>query len=626
MNKTVNINLANILFHIDEEAYTKMRRYLESVKRSFANTPGSDEILADIEARIAELFHEKLKNERQVITDKEVDEVIAIMGQPEDYMVDEDIFDDGPTPSSSAQKRVKKLYRDTQMKYVAGVSSGLAHYVGVDPLWIRLIWVVTTLFSGGGFILIYGLLWILIPEAETTSEQLNMRGEDINISNIERKVKEGFDDIADRVKSVDYDKMGEKVKNGGKTFFDTLGDIVLFFFKIFGKFIGIILIIIGATTIVGMFIGMLTVGTLDWVRLPGIDDFISNSTEAPVWLLSLLMFFAIGIPFFFLLYLGLKILVNNLKSIGNIAKFSLLGLWLISLVGLIAIGVRTAAAHAYSGSTTVEEEVYFESTLDTLNITAVTTKLFDNRGLVRVDDSIMTYTDDGEEVLLSDNVRFKIKKTKDSITSIEIRKEANGKSFNAAREKSNRINYGYKVEGNTIYLDDYLTTGSKIRFSNQEVRVTLYVPVGTILIYNRSSRRCPMLRANNDRNMNGCDMSDHIWKMGTDGELECLDCTLLKRSDGDQKGHIIINGEGIDINIKDEGGERFEMKIDESGVKIKANNNQDSSDTNVIIIDDEGVDIDLQDDSDPLTMKIDEDGVLAKTKENRSNNDSGYSN
>ncbi|VAW14070.1 Glutamate synthase [NADPH] large chain [hydrothermal vent metagenome] len=616
MNKTVNINLANILFHIDEEAYNKMRRYLESIKRSFANTPGSDEILSDIEARIAELFHEKLENERQVISNKEVDEVIAIMGQPEDYMVDEDIFEDEPKSSSSEQKRVKKLYRDIQTKYVAGVSSGLAHYVGLDPLWIRLLWVILAIGSGGGFILLYGLLWILIPEAATTSQQLDMRGEDINISNIERKVKEGFDDIADKVKSVDYEKVGDKVKNGGKTFFDTLGDIVMFFFKIFGKFIGILLIIVGAATIIGMFIGMLTIGTLDWVNIPGVDNFISNPTEAPVWVLSLMMFFAIGIPFFFLFYLGLKILINNLKSIGSIAKFSLLGLWLISLIGLTIIGVKTAAAHAYSGSTTIEEEVYFENPIDTLNITAVTTKLFDNRGHIRVDDSIITYDDDGEEVLLSDNVRFKIKKTKDSIISIEIRKEANGKSFNAAREKSNRINYGYKAEGNTIYLDDYLTAESKNRFSDQEVRVTLYVPVGTVLKYNKSSRRCPMLRANNDRDMNGCDMSDYIWEMSVEGELECLDCTVLEKSNEDQKGHIIINEEGIDINIKDEDGENFEMKINEDGVKIRANDNQDSRDTNVIIIDDEGVDIDLQDDSDSLSMKIGEDGVLLKTKGN----------
>ncbi|MGI9553022.1 MAG: PspC domain-containing protein, partial [Aurantibacter sp.] len=154
MNKTVNINLANVLFHIDEEAYNKMRRYLESVKRSFANTPGSDEIIADIEARIAELFYEKLENERQVTTEKEVDEVIAIMGQPEDYMVDEDIFDDEPksAKASSSEKRAKKFYRDTEQKYVAGVSSGLGHYFNIDPLWVRLLWIVLTIGSSGGFI------------------------------------------------------------------------------------------------------------------------------------------------------------------------------------------------------------------------------------------------------------------------------------------------------------------------------------------------------------------------------------------------------------------------------------------------------------------------------------------
>ena len=84
MNKTVNINLANSLFHIDDTAYDKLRRYLESIKRSFSGTAGSDEIIADIEARKAELFLEKMENERQVITQKEEDEVINKMGQPED--------------------------------------------------------------------------------------------------------------------------------------------------------------------------------------------------------------------------------------------------------------------------------------------------------------------------------------------------------------------------------------------------------------------------------------------------------------------------------------------------------------------------------------------------------------
>jgi len=289
MNKTVNINLANTFFHIDEEAYNKLRRYLESIKRSFSGTAGSDEIIADIEARIAELFSEKMEHDRQVITQKEVDAVINVMGQPEDYMVDEDIFEDEPRPKSkktTGTSRVKKLYRDNETKYIGGVCSGLEYYLGFDALWIRLIFILLAVFTGFGLIA-YILLWILVPEAATTSQKLDMRGEPVNISNIERKVKEGFDDVADRVKSVDYEQVGNKVKSSSKTFFDTVGDIFMFLFKVFGKFIGILLIIIGAATLIGLFVGLVTVGVIDIVHFPGIDFYdIVNTTGAPVWLVS----------------------------------------------------------------------------------------------------------------------------------------------------------------------------------------------------------------------------------------------------------------------------------------------------------------------------------------------------
>ncbi|RUA15499.1 MAG: hypothetical protein DSY83_07455, partial [Flavobacteriia bacterium] len=189
MNKTVNINLANTLFHIDDDAYNKLRRYLESIKRSFAGTKGSDEIIADIEARIAELFLEKMENERQVITHKEVDQVIDVMGQPEDYMVDEDIFEDDPKRThAEPSPKAKKLYRDIDHKYIGGVCAGLEHYLGLDALWIRIIFLLLAVFTSGFGLIAYILLWILVPEAATTSQKLDMRGEPVNISNIERKV------------------------------------------------------------------------------------------------------------------------------------------------------------------------------------------------------------------------------------------------------------------------------------------------------------------------------------------------------------------------------------------------------------------------------------------------------
>lgn len=594
MNKTVNINLANILFHIDENAYNRMRRYLESVKRSFANTPGSDEILADIEARIAELFQEKLANERQVITQKEVDEVIAIMGQPEDYMVDEDIFDDEPKTAGSEPKRVKKLYRDIDTKYVAGVSAGLGHYVGVDPIWIRILWIILTIGSGGGFILIYALLWILIPEARTTSQKLDMRGEDINISNIERKVKEGFDEVATRVKNVDYEKVGNKVKSSGKTFFDTIGDIVMFFFKVIGKFVGILLILAGAAGLIAVIIGLFTVGIFDSVNFPGIDFYeLVDATDTPIWVVSIFAFFLVAIPLFFLLYLGLKILVTNLKSIGSIAKFTLLGLWLISLITLIVLGVQQATSRAFWDSSIIENEHVIANPKDTLNIAFESNELHWNRKKFNIGDMIVSYDDDGHEILVSNDVSFRFKVSKDSLVHIEVQKNSNGASFSNARETSEKIEYSYIQEGNTLQFNDFLTTKRENKFKNQEVVVLIYLPKGTLFHFQNENQNCWRIGAKNNLNLNGCDLLKQTWKMGSNGELQCLDCPTTIQDEKDELNRVNINANGIDININDNGG-KGKIKIDENGI-----------------------DIDVKDNKDSFKMKIDENGVNVKSEENK---------
>ena len=117
MNKTVNINLAGTFFHIDEDAYSKLQRYLEAIKRSFTDPQGRSEIISDIEARISELFTERIKDEKQVISITEVEDVITVMGQPEDYIVDEEIFEDEPQPRERKSSS-RKLYRDTENAYI----------------------------------------------------------------------------------------------------------------------------------------------------------------------------------------------------------------------------------------------------------------------------------------------------------------------------------------------------------------------------------------------------------------------------------------------------------------------------------------------------------------------------
>lgn len=97
MNKTVNINIGGLFFHIDEDAYQKLSRYFDAIKRSLSNSSGKDEIMKDIEMRVAELLTEQQKSDKHVINLKDVDQVVAVMGQPEDYRID----DDNQEPSSA---------------------------------------------------------------------------------------------------------------------------------------------------------------------------------------------------------------------------------------------------------------------------------------------------------------------------------------------------------------------------------------------------------------------------------------------------------------------------------------------------------------------------------------------
>lgn len=570
MNKTININLAGTFFHIDEDAYLKLQRYLDAIRRSFSDTQGREEIISDIEARIGELFSEKMENDRQVIGAKEIDEVIKIMGQPEDYLLDEEIFEDEPKKKAHRNKKSKQLYRDINNKYIGGVAAGLEHYLKIDAIWIRLLFILFTIFSGFG-IVAYILFWILVPEAASTSQQIEMRGEPVNISNIEKKVKEGFENVAEKVKNVDYEKAGTKIKSSSKTFFDTIGDIILFFFKVFAKFMGVILLIIGAATLIALFVGLFTVGIADIIHIPGMNFVnIFNASGSPIWLASLITFFAVGIPFFFLFYLGLKILVTNLKSIGNIAKFSLLGLWFLSISGLIIMAVREASEHAYTGTTSVKEEIYFDKT-DTLKITMNESDNYVDHYYRDARFDIITDENDKESIF-SEDVTFNIKHAVDSIAYVSIRKEAEGRTSKDARNRAGKIEYNYNFEGNTIFLNDFLTTPLENKFRDQEVTITLYVPTGTLISFDDSTYGNIGRNTDNNQNFYRSSIVNHNWKMGNDGELKCLDCTDEDEDDDNESDKIRIDENGIDIKVRDEDGDKLEIQLNEDGVKIESTN------------------------------------------------------
>src|SRR5690554_4878660 len=220
MNKTVTINIAGLVFHIDEDAYNKLDSYINAVRNSIQQDD-KDEILEDIEARVAELFSDRINQQSGVIRMNHVDEIIEIMGKPEDYIIEEEekeIKEEQFTSSNNP----KKIYRDGDRRVFGGVCAGLGHYLNVDVVWIRIIFVLL-FFLYGLSTLVYFILWIIIPKARTVADVLEMKGEPVNISNIEKQFRQGI--------SSSY----QTLKTNGKSAAD-----------IIRKVIGISLIVFGA--------------------------------------------------------------------------------------------------------------------------------------------------------------------------------------------------------------------------------------------------------------------------------------------------------------------------------------------------------------------------------------------
>ena len=591
MNKTVNINLAGTFFHIDEDAFAKLTRYLDAIRRSFSDPNGQDEIIKDIEARISELFSEKINDTSQVITIIELDQVIAVMGQPEDYMVDEEIFEDTPPSQKNHAKSHtahKQLFRDIDNKFIAGVSSGLGHYFSIDAIWIRLAWIALVLLGFGAPILVYILLWVLIPEAITTSDKLKMNREPVNISNIEKKIKEELKNASDKIKDVDYDKHVENAKKGASGFFSTIGKIFAAIFSVFGKFFGILLIIISLSTIIGLIAGLFTTGTFGivWGNHELLDyASMVNTANTPFWLIFLLVFFLVGIPFFALFILGLKLLVTNLKSIGTTAKIVLFVLWIFSIIGLSILGLRQATEQAYDGDLITESMIPIKAN-DTLKVKMLSNNRYEYDAS-RSGSFYLKTDDDGNKVIYSSDVRLIVRSTKDSIAKVFIERAAEGNSFDNAKERAEAIDYDYTFENNTLTLNSYFTTGIANKYREQEVEVILYLPVGTILyaddntysFHSNSSRYNDILRNGDEekhlliqKSKTVCldcpDSSSNSIKYNSESgewEQEVNDSFNGNHFERDEKeeeegNHIIINEDGVNINITDE-DESVKVKI-----------------------------------------------------------------
>lgn len=194
MKLTVSINLGGYSFNIDEDAYSELKRYLRNLEMHFAGEESSSEILSDIESRMSEIFRAKLTGYKQVISITDVQDVISVLGTPEDISDNE-----GPTTREKFSSRhYHRMYRDPDHRVIGGVCSGMAAYWDIEIWLVRVIFFILAMMGVG--ILIYLILYIVLPEARTTAEKIEMKGDPVNIHNIKESVKNEFDTVRRNMK------------------------------------------------------------------------------------------------------------------------------------------------------------------------------------------------------------------------------------------------------------------------------------------------------------------------------------------------------------------------------------------------------------------------------------------
>lgn len=641
MKKNISINLQGLIFHIEEDGYEILQRYLQDVKAHFSTFRGHEEIVADIEGRIAEIFAARTSALKQVITYEDVEAMMSKMGRVQDFQNDGALDEDddaadlgsygqpvgggqqayagatgpaGPDTVPPALEEPRRLYRDMSNRRVAGVAAGLARYFNVNPLWIRLgfiltllspaigdfvgalpaisiltyvvlwialpkryddnrpfqdddvtrklyrdtdngsvggvsaglahylgievaivriLFVVLALFGGSG-LLLYLILWMVVPPALTLTQKAQMRGEAVTLSGLENSLRNPSQP-ANRPVGAFLEEVARAVRPIARV----MGTVVR-------VFVGMVFLGIGFALLMGLLV--LAGVALGW--LPDSQNIHLGDAPAfavlagvPGWFV-LSGFLAAGIPVLLLLFSGVGLIARR-WLLGRTLTLVLLGLWMLGIVGSIMGGVR------YSQE--FQEEGYFTATRNLGSIAGPTAyldvRVFDYDGSWEMRPGLtLAAADSGNAITLVEDY------------SAHGRTEAAG----AALARTS-MSYRAVLRDSTVLLDDQFTFKPGAVFRGQELDLTLRLPRNKRI---RLSREFDRL-LNDDDFVNGRqphEASKHTYEL-VGRQLRCLDCTaddLPESEDEDDNDEDIRVGD-VRVHVDTDTDDDVRVSVDYDG-------------------------------------------------------------
>ncbi|MFZ5940468.1 MAG: PspC domain-containing protein [Bacteroidota bacterium] len=485
MKKTIKINLSGTIFNIDDDAYDRLKLYLDRISSHFSNKQESKEIIDDIEARIAELFQERVARETEVVSLEIVNEVISIMGNPEDF-ADSDEDTTHKNYYGSYRHTTKRFYRDPEDAVLGGVCGGLAAYLNIDPLILRLL-AIFLLFFGGVTGIVYIVLWIAIPKAETAAQKLEMRGEEVNVSNIEKKIKEEYESVKNNLHNAARSDQAQRTRRAANDFFHALGRIILVFFKAILILIGTAFVISG----VGLLIALIT-GTFLGVQLfpygphhYSLGELLTPFTDPlSVTILVISLSLLILIPIAAMIY-GLVKLVFQVKSGNRSLAVGATALWFISLIAIIGILAFEGTGYARDASRRSNQDLQINPDTLYVDINKAQEKSLKENALFDLDNEWFYINEDKE---FFGQIDLDIKSSEEGTVRLETVKSSKGRSADLAGENAENLMYNYSVKGKHVVFDPYFNIGRDKPWRFPRVKNTLLVPEGTIVVLDKETR------------------------------------------------------------------------------------------------------------------------------------------
>ena len=495
MKKTISSSIGGIVFNVEEDAHAKLSAYIDAISASLKSSEGHDEIMADIESRIAEILQQKINAYKQVITLTEVDEVISIMGNPEDFGAPEGSESKQQAYTNSGNQYGytgrRRVYRDTDDKVISGVCSGLAHHFGIDPIWLRLAFGLS-IFIGGFGIILYLLLVVITPKARTAAEKLEMMGEPVDVNNIRKIMEEEMDNIKKKVKDFGNDIRDGRGRDHAKEFGKNMGDFVTSAGHGLGTFIGGVLktILTIVSVCIAIVFGILLIGLIvsltSGVNVINIEggnhQMIHYSVSNMFNMLSVTGGMRIVLLLGILLFLGIPVLAIIVRFIRAAAGrrqpfqwFTITAgiLWSVSWV-LMIIGIAAVFSH-FSVTDFTRNDVNLSVPPNAKMLyVKMDNKSFPQDNLLEL-DSLNVYI--AAEDDYRGNPSLCIEQSLDSNYHLVVTKIANGINKAEADDFAAGIEYNYTNRDSTLALDPYYSIEITKGWRKQRLDLTLEVPL-----------------------------------------------------------------------------------------------------------------------------------------------------